>query len=252
MIREKLFEKLIKRKSYDNEIDNDMNSILRNKDLIQSNNLPKKKRKQLTLITFNDSSLSKTFKNENDIKPINLSVEKKKFKTIINLPSLSIPKYKFLKTETGRFFLNNNKKDNFIDSPRFSIGLISKKSKEKYNPVFGKKIEVINLKKNKRISPIKDIEIKNKKKKIKLSSIKEELTIMDNPHSIIYPLYYLAEKMKNKKIMENTYKTKLKEYKSEMVKAGIPAFKQVFLLNNQIEDGKLKIFNPNSFMNIKF
>ena len=191
------------------------------------------------MITFNDSSLSKTFKKENKIKQINLNNKQKKFKRIINIPALSIPKYKFLKEETGRFNLYN-KRDDLIQSPReFSIGFVSKKSKEKFNLINVKKIEELKLK-------------KINKKKAKLSSLKEELNLINNPQSIIYPLYQFAEDIKNGKNIKYIYKTKVKEYKHEMEKAAIPAFTQVFMLRKQMgigDENKIatKGFNSNNF-----
>ena len=260
MIRQKLFEKLINNSNKNDEKNLQLSKISRNRELKSinlSNNISTKKERQLTLITFNDSSLSKTFKKENKIKQINLNNKQKKFKRIINIPALSIPKYKFLKEETGRFNLYN-KRDDLIQSPReFSIGFVSKKAKEKFNLINVKKIEELKLKKINKIPSRNNNEklINDKKinkKKSKLSSLKEELNLINNPQSIIYPLYQFAEDIKNGKNIKYIYKTKVKEYKHEMEKAAIPAFTQVFMLRKQMgigDENKIatKGFNSNNF-----
>lgn len=259
MIRQKLFEKLINNTNKNDEKNLQLSEISRNRELKSinlSNNISIKKERQLTLITFNDSSLSKTFKKENKIKQINLNNKQKKFKRIINIPALSIPKYKFLKEETGRFNLYNKRED-LIQSPReFSIGFVSKKSKEKFNLINVKKIEELKLKKINKIHSrnnneklINDKKINKKKSKL---SQKEELNLINNPQSIIYPLYQFAEEIKNGKNIKYIYKTKVKEYKHEMEKAAIPAFTQVFMLRKQMgigDENKIatKGFNSNNF-----
>ena len=259
MIRQKLFEKLINNTNKNDEKNLQLSEISRNRELKSinlSNNISIKKERQLTLITFNDSSLSKTFKKENKIKQINLNNKQKKFKRIINIPALSIPKYKFLKEETGRFNLYNKRED-LIQSPReFSIGFVSKKSKEKFNLINVKKIEELKLKKinkihsrNNKEKIINDKKINKKKSKL---SQKEELNLINNPQSIIYPLYQFAEEIKNGKNIKYIYKTKVKEYKHEMEKAAIPAFTQVFMLRKQMgigDENKIatKGFNSNNF-----
>ena len=259
MIRQKLFEKLINNTNKNDEKNLQLSEISRNRELKSinlSNNISIKKERQLTLITFNDSSLSKTFKKENKIKQINLNNKQKKFKRIINIPALSIPKYKFLKEETGRFNLYNKRED-LIQSPReFSIGFVSKKSKEKFNLINEKKIEELKLKKINKIHSrnnneklINDKKINKKKSKL---SQKEELNLINNPQSIIYPLYQFAEEIKNGKNIKYIYKTKVKEYKHEMEKAAIPAFTQVFMLRKQMgigDENKIatKGFNSNNF-----
>ena len=259
MIRQKLFEKLINNTNKNDEKNLQLSEISRNRELKSihlSNNISTKKERQLTLITFNDSSLSKTFKKENKIKQINLNNKQKKFKRIINIPALSIPKYKFLKEETGRFNLYNKRED-LIQSPReFSIGFVSKKSKEKFNLINVKKIEELKLKKINKIHSrnnneklINDKKINKKKSKL---SQKEELNLINNPQSIIYPLYQFAEEIKNGKNIKYIYKTKVKEYKHEMEKAAIPAFTQVFMLRKQMgigDENKIatKGFNSNNF-----
>ena len=259
MIRQKLFEKLINNANKNDEKNLQLSKISRNRELKSinlSNNISIKKERQLTLITFNDSSLSKTFKKENKIKQINLNNKQKKFKRIINIPALSIPKYKFLKEETGRFNLYNKRED-LIQSPReFSIGFVSKKSKEKFNLINEKKIEELKLKKINKIFSrnnneklINDKKINKKKSKL---SQKEELNLINNPQSIIYPLYQFAEEIKNGKNIKYIYKTKVKEYKHEMEKAAIPAFTQVFMLRKQMgigDENKIatKGFNSNNF-----
>ena len=258
MIRQKLFEKLINNTNKNDEKNLQLSEISRNRELKSinlSNNISIKKERQLTLITFNDSSLSKTFKKENKIKQINLNNKQKKFKRIINIPALSIPKYKFLKEETGRFNLYNKRED-LIQSPReFSIGFVSKKSKEKFNLINVKKIEELKLKKINKIHSRNNNEKLNdqkiNKKKSKLSQ-KEELNLINNPQSIIYPLYQFAEEIKNGKNIKYIYKTKVKEYKHEMEKAAIPAFTQVFMLRKQMgigDENKIatKGFNSNNF-----
>ena len=259
MIRQKLFEKLINNTNKNDEKNLQLSEISRNRELKSinlSNNISIKKERQLTLITFNDSSLSKTFKKENKIKQINLNNKQKKFKRIINIPALSIPKYKFLKEETGRFNLYNKRED-LIQSPReFSIGFVSKKSKEKFNLINVKKIEELKLKKINKIHSrnnneklINDKKINKKKSKL---SQKEELYLINNPQSLIYPLYQFAEEIKNGKNIKYIYKTKVKEYKYEMEKAAIPAFTQVFMLRKQMgigDENKIatKGFNSNNF-----
>ena len=259
MIRQKLFEKLINNTNKNDEKNLQLSEISRNRELKSinlSNNISIKKERQLTLITFNDSSLSKTFKKENKIKQINLNNKQKKFKRIINIPALSIPKYKFLKEETGRFNLYNKRED-LIQSPReFSIGFVSKKSKEKFNLINVKKIEELKLKKINKIHSrnnneklINDKKINKKKSKL---SQKEELNLINNPQSIIYPLYQFAEEIKNGKNIKYIYKKKVKEYKHEMEKAAIPAFTQVFMLRKQMgigDENKIatKGFNSNNF-----
>ena len=259
MIRQKLFEKLINNTNKNDEKNLQLSEISRNRELKSihlSNNISTKKERQLTLITFNDSSLSKTFKKEDKIKQININNKQKKFKRIINIPALSIPKYKFLKEETGRFNLYNKRED-LIQSPReFSIGFVSKKSKEKFNLINVKKIEELKLKKINKIHSrnnneklINDKKINKKKSKL---SQKEELNLINNPQSIIYPLYQFAEEIKNGKNIKYIYKTKVKEYKHEMEKAAIPAFTQVFMLRKQMgigDENKIatKGFNSNNF-----
>ena len=259
MIRQKLFEKLINNTNKNDEKNLQLSEISRNRELKSinlSNNISIKKERQLTLITFNDSSLSKTFKKENKIKQINLNNKQKKFKRIINIPALSIPKYKFLKEETGRFNLYNKRED-LIQSPReFSIGFVSKKSKEKFNLINVKKIEELKLKKINKIHSrnnneklINDKKINKKKSKLLQ---KEELNLINNPQSIIYPLYQFAEEIKNGKNIKYIYKTKVKEYKHEMEKAAIPVFTQVFMLRKQMgigDENKIatKGFNSNNF-----
>ena len=119
-----------------------------------------------------------------------------------------------------------------------------------------KKIEELKLKKiNKIHSRNNNEKIKNdkkiNKKKSKLSQ-KEELNLINNPQSIIYPLYQFAEEIKNGKNIKYIYKTKVKEYKHEMEKAAIPAFTQVFMLRKQMgigDENKIatKGFNSNNF-----
>ena len=100
---------------------------------------------------------------------------------------------------------------------------------------------------------------KNKKKEIKkrnkLPKLKYELSLVNNPQSIIYPLFKLADDIKNGKNMK--YKINIKQYKLEMEKAGIPAFRQVFMLKKQMGIGDenriaKKLFSSNNFMDIKF
>ena len=57
--------------------------------------------------------------------------------------------------------------------------------------------------------------------------------------------------------MKYIYKTNVKQYKLEMEKAGIPAFRQVFMLKKQMGIGDenriaKKLFSSNNFMDIKF
>ena len=274
MIRRKLFERLIIKEDDNNLNLNKYSPLISNKRNLKrscfSNNLSNQKERPLTFVTFNDSFLSNTFRKDNNIIPININNTQKRFKRIIHKPLLSLPKYEFLKKDTERVF--TTKKDNSLNTHirNCSLGLVSKKSIEKYN--FFNIISKTERNKNKSnekipektIYSIKTLENKKEKehkkeikKRNKLSKLKYELSLVNNPQSIIYPLFKFADDIKNGKSMKYIYKTNVKQYKLEMEKAGIPAFKQVFMLKKQMSDGDenkiaSKLFSPYTFMDIKF
>ena len=272
MIRRKLFERLIIKEDDNNLNLNKYSPLISNKRNLKrscfSNNLSNQKERPLTFVTFNDSSLSNTFRKDNNIISINLSNTQKRFKRIIHEPLLSLPKYEFLKKDTERVF--KSKKDNSLNKPtrNISLGLFSKKSLEKYNYLTiesntgknkNKSNEKIHEKTIFSIKTLDNKKEKNKKKEIKkrnkLPKLKYELSLVNNPQSIIYPLFKLADDIKNGKNMK--YKINIKQYKLEMEKAGIPAFRQVFMLKKQMGIGDenriaKKLFSSNNFMDIKF
>ena len=272
MIRRKLFERLIIKEDDNNLNLNKYSPLISNKRNLKrscfSNNLSNQKERPLTFVTFNDSFLSNTFRKDNNIISINLSNTQKRFKRIIHEPLLSLPKYEFLKKDTERVF--KSKKDNSLNKPtrNISLGLFSKKSLEKYNYLTiesntgknkNKSNEKIHEKTIFSIKTLDNKKEKNKKKEIKktnkLPKLKYELSLVNNPQSIIYPLFKLADDIKNGKNMK--YKINIKQYKLEMEKAGIPAFRQVFMLKKQMGIGDenriaKKLFSSNNFMDIKF
>lgn len=274
MIRRKLFERLIIKEDDNNLNLNKYSPLISNKRNLKrscfSNNLSNQKERPLTFVTFNDSFLSNTFRKDNNIISINLSNTQKRFKRIIHEPLLSLPKYEFLKKDTERVF--KSKKDNSLNKPtrNISLGLFSKKSLEKYNYLTiesntgknkNKSNEKIHEKTIFSIKTLDNKKEKNKKKEIKkrnkLPKLKYELSLVNNPQSIIYPLFKFANEIKNIKSMKYIYKTNIKQYKLEMEKAGIPAFRQVFMLKKQMGIGDenriaKKLFSSNNFMDIKF
>jgi len=273
MIRRKLFERLIIKEENKNIFQ--FSPLISNKINLKraflSDNLSHQKERPLTFVTFNDSSLSNTFRKDNNIIPININNTQKKFKRIIYEPQYSLPKYEFLKKDTERVFTikkNNNSLNK--QTRHISLGLVSKKSIEKYNYLsIVSKTERNKNKSNEKIPEktiysIKTLENKKEKehkkeikKRNKLSKLKYELSLVNNPQSIIYPLFKFADDIKNGKSMKYIYKTNVKQYKLEMEKAGIPAFKQVFMLKKQMgigDENKIasKLFSPHTFMDIKF
>ena len=272
MIRRKLFERLIIKEENNNIIK--FSPLISNKINLKrfclSNNLSQQKERPLTFVTFNDSSLSNTFRKDNNIIPININNTQKRFKRIIHKPLLSLPKYEFLKKDTERVF--TTKKDNSLNTHirNCSLGLVSKKSIEKYNYLSIVSKTERNKNKSNKKTPEKIIysfktlqnqkekdDKKEIKKRNKLPKLKYELSLINNPQSIIYPLFKFANEIKNIKSMKYIYKTNMKQYKLEMEKAGIPAFKQVFMLKKQMSDGDenkiaTKLFSSNTFMDLKF
>ncbi len=137
-------------------------------------------------------------------------------------------------------------KNNHSTNKDYSITLISKKIKEHLSKKENKKpIKIIcNIKnKERKVCEKKQI-LSDELPKINNPKILKQKKIIDNPKSILYPVFKTIKEFNQQNSERFILRKHLNEFKKEMSRAVIPAFKQVFMLKKELGlDDKRKISN---------
>ena len=160
------------------------------------------------------------------------------------------------KFNTLQFSSRNLEKKNFSNNKDYSITLISKKIKDhlsKFDNVKPIKIIYNNKNKNKKKIYEKNQILSDKLPKINNYHINKQNQIINNPKSLLYPIFKTLKEFNQQNSERYILRTHLIDFKKEMSKAVIPAFKQVFMLKKDLGlDDKRKIsknlFNSNFFI----
>ena len=150
------------------------------------------------------------------------------------------------KFNTLQFSSRNLEKKNFSNNKDYSITLISKKIKDHLSKYEKKKpIKIIYNNKNKeRTICERKQKLSHELPKIINPNIMKQKKIIDNPKSLLYPIFNTLKEFNQQNSERFILRTHLKEFKKEMSKAVIPAFKQVFMLKKELGlDDKRKISN---------
>ena len=161
------------------------------------------------------------------------------------------------KYNTLEFSSRKNKENtNRSANKDYSITLISKKIKDhlsKFDNVKPIKIIYNNKNKDKKKIYKKNQILSDKLPKINNYHINKQNQIINNPKSLLYPIFKTLKEFNQQNSERYILRTHLIDFKKEMSKAVIPAFKQVFMLKKDLGlDDKRKIsknlFNSNFFI----